>query len=51
MSVTKAGNIVFVATESRFGGFLMFALVAGEHETLGAKVVSYYGPDKFIRGH
>ena len=50
MAVTKPCDIVFVAAESGFAGFLM-AIVAGQFELEGTELLVYDLPDYFVGGH
>ena len=48
LAVAEAGDVVFVAAEGGFGGFLLFGLVAGEFQLVGAELVVDDGPDDFV---
>lgn len=48
MAVAETRDVVFVAAEGGFGGFLLFGFVAGEFELVGAELVVDDGPDDFV---
>lgn len=51
LAVAETGDVVLVAAEGGFGGFLMLGVVAGELEFEGAELVVDDGPDDFVGGH
>lgn len=50
MAVAEASDIVFVAAEGGFGGFLV-AVVAGEFKFERTELLVDYLPDNFVGGH
>ena len=51
MPVTETGDVVLVAAESGLGGLLLFALIAGKFEFVGAELVVDDGPDDLVGRH